>query len=136
MNVCGADVDPEKAQKRGLATITVTDYASLSEAVRDQCDPSVFPAKNGFDSVVYLQDENNRDAAQAIVSNPDVIPSIRKLLKPGGRCILEIQDGLSKDDMIQLFNKNGTSWRLQDYSLLEDGTSLRCIMSLDTTILD
>jgi HAD superfamily hydrolase (TIGR01549 family) len=136
LNVCGADVDPEKAQKRGLATITVTDYASLSEAVRDQCDPSVFPAKNGFDSVVYLQDENNRDAAQAIVSNPDVIPSIRKLLKPGGRCILEIQDGLSKDDMIQLFNKNGTSWRLQDYSLLEDGTSLRCIMSLDTTILD
>lgn len=133
LNVCGADVDPEKAQRRGLATITVKDYGCLVDAVREQCDSSVFPAKNGFDSVVFLQDEHNHNVAEAILSNSDVISAIETLLKPGGTCIFEIQDVLSEDDLIQLFNKtNGMNrWRLGDYSVLEDG-NLRCIMSTKT----
>jgi len=135
LNVCGADVDPEKARKRGLATIVVKDYTSLADAVREQCDPVVFPLNNGFDSVVYLEDDNNHNVAQALLSNPDVISSIQSLLKPGGTCVFQMQHkGVvppSRDEMATLF---GDMWSIQDFSVCTLDSSVQCIMRFSPTM--
>ena len=125
LHVCGADTHPEKARRRGLATVTVKDYTLLSEAVEEQCDQ--FPARNGFDSVVFLQDDNNQALANDILSNPDVASSVHSLLKPGGTFIFQLvtlSDFPSKDAILQMF---GDRYNVREYSA--KGDTLRCILS-------
>lgn len=138
LNVCGADIDPEKARRRGLATVVVKDYTSVALALSEQCDESIFPSEHGFDSVLFLQDDSNQDLANTIMSTPaEVLSAVYPLLKPhGGKFIFQIQLSSAHTDlshetfvhMLGLETATKESWVLIECSILEHDT-LRCILA-------
>lgn len=136
LNVWGVDTDPDKARSRGLATLTVKDYCSISEAISEQADgASVLSQSYKFDSIVFLLDDNNVELAKAItVASAEVLSSLHPLLKKGGKFIFQVSsspvNGLhisDRDEFERMIRAQKHSWTFEEYSVIDD--TLRCILS-------
>ena len=97
LNVCGADTSPEKASKRGLATIRVDEYSgdAISTAIREQMNTSIFPEQEGFDAIVFFEDGDNAGLATALFENGErsrtMLDALKPLVKPGrGKFVFQI----------------------------------------------
>ena len=108
LNVCGVDAAPETAAKRGLATIRVSESdgyggyhgESISMAIKEQMNTSIFPERGGFDAIVFFQDGGNAGLAKSLFEDGDrsreMLNGLRSLVKPGtGKFVFQVDGALT-----------------------------------------
>ena len=99
LNVCGADINPEKARKRGLATVSMEQYSgdAISTAIKNQINTAVFPEQGGFDAIVFFEDDSNAALASALFESGErsrkMLDSLKPLVKAGeGKLVVQISN--------------------------------------------
>ena len=145
LNVVGADVQPDKARRRGLATISygkdfLTDATAIIQAVESQLSKTIFPPDKGFDALVFFQEENTADQARAILSSPETLRALYQLAAPqDGRCIFQVySDGENilkvptREELETITRASG--WTISFYDSMEvvenqQNETMRCILT-------
>jgi HAD superfamily hydrolase (TIGR01549 family) len=128
LNVCGADSDTQKAQKRGLATVDVDDYTRVSHAIKDQLNTSIFPEEGGFDALVFFQDENNAALASRLFESGDhsrkTLEALAPLMKRNGKFVIQV-DGMLTSEV-----RESAAWEILSSEVDQTRGVSRCIMKV------
>jgi len=142
LNVVGADVQPDKARRRGLATISygsefLTDGTAILRAVESQLSKNIFPPDKGFDALIFFQEENTADQARAILSSPETLHALSQLAAPRhGRCIFQVYSDEenvftvpSQEELESIACVSG--WTVSFYSEYKEDKvqTMRCILT-------